>query len=229
MADDGNNEALLPTRIAYDLWSETYDVDPNGLIRLERRHAMSLLDPQPGDRILDAGCGTGDHLISLTGRGARAIGVDLSLGMLRKAQGKAPSAALVLADLSRPLPFRSQTFDRVLCSLVSEHLTELDRFFGEMHRLLRPGGWIAFTGLHPDRVAEGLAAGFSVDERRYRLDATPHTLEDFSAAAQSSGLKVRAIEEAMVDADLVSAVPRVAELLGQELLFGLCAERPKRP
>jgi hypothetical protein len=44
----------LGARAAHDLWSATYDDDPDGLIVLERRSAMERLDPQPEERILDA-------------------------------------------------------------------------------------------------------------------------------------------------------------------------------
>ena len=220
---------VLGTQAAYDLWSTTYDDDPNGLIVLERRFALRRLDPRPDERILDAGCGTGDHLAALIDHGSAPIGLDLSLGMLHRARMKAPSAPLLSASLSAGLPFAPDRFDGVLCSLVSEHLIDLDPFFSEIHRVLRPGGRLVFSGLHPERVADGLTAGFEVDGRRYRVDAAPHTLANFVDAARGAGLEVTQVEEASVDSDLVQAAPRVGRFLGKKLLFIMSARRPLDP
>ena len=220
---------VLGTQAAYDLWSTTYDDDPNGLIVLERRFAIPRLEPQPDERILDAGCGTGDHLVELTDHGSSPVGLDLSLGMLREARVKAPAVPLLSASLSAGLPFRPDLFDGVLCSLVSEHLTDLDRFFSEIRRVLRPGGRLVFSGLHPERVADGLTAGFEVAGRRYRVDAAPHTLANFVNAAQRSGLDVTRVEEANVDQELVRVVPRAGRILDKKLLFVMSAQRLSDP
>ena len=220
------DETWLPTQDAYDLWADTYDADPNGLVVLERRFAMPWLDPQAGERILDAGCGTGDHLVELSARGAHPVGVDFSFQMLQAARAKSPSVPVVAADLSNRLPFGAVSFDGVLCSLVSEHLADLDSFFSEIHRVLRPGGRLVFSGLHPDRVTGGLTAGFAVADRRYRTDAAAHRLADYLEAAARSRLDVTQVDEARVDDALVAAVPRVGRFLGENLLFVLSVRRP---
>jgi ubiquinone/menaquinone biosynthesis C-methylase UbiE len=225
MTGPDKEQRVLGTQAAYDLWSTTYDDHANGLIVLERRFAIPRLDPRPDERILDAGCGTGDHLTALTDHGSSPIGLDLSLGMLQRARMKAPSVPVLLASLSEGLPFKPDRFDGVLCSLVSEHLTDLNRFFSEIYRVLRPGGRLVFSGLHPERVADGLTAGFEVDGRRYRVDAAPHTLADFVDAARRSGLDVTRIEEARVDHNLVQVAPRVGRFLEQKLLFVMSARR----
>ena len=225
MTQPENEQTWLPTRAAYDLWSATYDADPNGLIVLERRFAIPRLDPQPAERILDAGCGTGEHLVELGKRGAVPIGLDLSLGMLQRVRTKAPTVPVLAADLSTVWPLKTSSFDAVLCSLVSEHLADLDIFFSEIHRVLRPAGRLVFTGLHPERVVGGLTAGFQVDDRRYRIDAAAHTLSDFAGAATRSGLNVTLVEEAKVDKELVYVVPKIDKFYDQKLLFVMSARR----
>jgi SAM-dependent methyltransferase len=54
----------------YDLWSETYDTTPNPVVAMDARHTVALLQPQVGERILDAGCGTGRNLKALLEAGA---------------------------------------------------------------------------------------------------------------------------------------------------------------
>ena len=53
----------------YDLWSETYDETPNPLVALDRRGTMDCLSPRTGEVILDAACGTGQHLKTMVAAG----------------------------------------------------------------------------------------------------------------------------------------------------------------
>lgn len=100
----------------------------------------------PGGRLLDAGCGTGRHLIPLRRRGYRIVGVDLSPAMLTEARGRLAgtgmAAPLLRGDL-RSLPLGSG-FDGVLCldsplALILED-TGLAAALAEFHRVLRPAG-----------------------------------------------------------------------------------------
>jgi hypothetical protein len=69
MTGSSDEPTCLATRPAYDVWSTTYDDDPNGLIMPERGFATPRLGPQPDQRILDADRGTGDHLMHPAGYG----------------------------------------------------------------------------------------------------------------------------------------------------------------
>src|SRR5262245_55501620 len=118
-------------RKGYDLWAETYDRTPNPVVALDRRHAIAHLRPAAGERVLDAGCGTGANLRSIAATGASPVGLDFSMGMLQTAQRAAPRAMLAQADLNAEFPLKRAAFDALLCSLVSEHLTSLSTFFNE--------------------------------------------------------------------------------------------------
>ncbi len=115
----------VPVREGYDLWANTYDQTPNPVVAMDSRHTLNLLDPQPGQKILDAGCGTGRNLTRIREARAKPYGLDFSLGMLRVAQRAAPDAPLVQADLQAEFPFRSSQFSAVLCALIGEHLDHL--------------------------------------------------------------------------------------------------------
>ena len=110
------------------------------------RVALEYLDLQPGDRLLDAGCGLGWPLKVLTEtRGARAVGADIDLGRLararREVRGDVP---LLAADVTR-LPFPDDTFDKVLLSEVLEHVPDDLAGVHEVRRVLRPDGVVAVT------------------------------------------------------------------------------------
>ena len=131
------------------------------------RTMLEFLDPRPGDRILDCGCGMGFYLKVLTGLGKGSYcGVDGDLRALTFARQVLDSqdASLVRGDLLH-LPYDDASFDKVLLSEVLEHLPDDRRGLAEVRRVLCPGGILALTVPQRDypfwydpinRVAEGL-------------------------------------------------------------------------
>jgi len=109
-----------------------------------------------GERLLDAGCGEGRHSIEGLIRGARVWGMDMdmpsllkarfNLGMMAKAKMTHPEGRYLthIGD-ARHLPFPDETFDRVICSEVMEHVDDDNRACAEMVRVLKTGGTIAIT------------------------------------------------------------------------------------
>jgi SAM-dependent methyltransferase len=206
-------------RKGYDLWAETYDSTPNPVVRLDRLHAMAHLRPRPGERVLDAGCGTGANLRKMVTAGAAAVGLDFSMGMLRTAQRVVPAAMLAQADLNSEFPLRRAAFDAVLCSLVSEHLTDLKTFFTETYNALRLGGRFVFSAFHPDLARAGIEANFEQHGIEYRLGAEPHSAEDFLNRMDEAGFCDVSAREYTVDEELVAEIPWAAKYLGQPLLL----------
>lgn len=101
--------------------------------------------------MLDVGCGTGQSQRIYRDRAGLYVGVDLSLGALRMAQGRFNAAAWMQADALR-LPFAEGTFDVVAFSSVLHHIGDRGAALAEARRVLKPGGWtFAFDPnlLHP--------------------------------------------------------------------------------
>jgi ubiquinone/menaquinone biosynthesis C-methylase UbiE len=102
---------------------------------------------QPGHRVLEIGCGTGNLLLTVARRhpGVEVIGIDPDPAALRRARRKAARAGLpVRLDraFAGELPFPDGSMDRVLSSLMLHHLDddEKTRAMHEIRRVLRPGG-----------------------------------------------------------------------------------------
>ncbi len=103
-----------------------------------------------GDWVLDLGCGEGRHVISAYAEAqVNAVGVDLSLDDLRTtaekyepfAEPDNPSKSFGLTSANAlELPFADDTFDRVICSEVLEHIPDYEAALAEIERVLRPGG-----------------------------------------------------------------------------------------
>ena len=191
----------------YDYWSDTYDSTPNPVVAMDARHTMSLLAPAKGERILDAGCGTGRHLDAFFAAGSSAVGMDFSMGMLKVARGKHPRAQLVRGNLEQPFPFKSGTFDAVLCALVGEHLQDLATVFRESFLALRRGGRFVFSVYHPEMAAAGKEANFQRGDVEFRLGAFRHTLPDYMSLLDDAGFSDLARSEFRGDDALARAVP----------------------
>ncbi|MBV9952017.1 MAG: class I SAM-dependent methyltransferase [Acidimicrobiia bacterium] len=114
------------------------------------------LDLEPGHLLLDMGAGAGRHAFESYRRGARVIALDYDAAELKDvaglfaamdAAGDVPpeaAAAVINGDGTR-LPFPDESFDRIVCSEVLEHIPDLDTAVAELHRVLKPGGTMAVT------------------------------------------------------------------------------------
>jgi SAM-dependent methyltransferase len=212
-------------RSGYDLWAHVYDGTPNPLVALDRRHTLDVLRPQPRERILDAGCGTGDHVRAIDKAGGRPVGVDFSLGMLRVAQHASRTVPFVQADLNGGLPLSRDVFDALLCALVSEHLTRLATFFADAYAVLRDGGRLVFSAFHPEIAASGVEANFTSDGTEYRLGAELHTMEDYLGHIEDAGFRDIQWSEHAVDDAVVDEIPWAEKYRGKPLLLTIEAER----
>ncbi|MFQ3556573.1 methyltransferase domain-containing protein [Streptomyces gramineus] len=113
--------------------------------------AVAELGLRPGDRVLDAGCGTGRALPPLraaVGPSGEVLGMDLTPAMLHAAvrAGRHRDGALVLADVAA-LPVRSESLDAVFAAGLIAHLPRPGRNLRELARVVRPGGRLAL--FHP--------------------------------------------------------------------------------
>ena len=127
--------------------------------RLFRRRdlALELLDPRPGMTVLDIGCGHGTFARQVLDAGARWVGADISIEMLRRGQtalADAGDAPRWMNAEASALPVRSNAFDAVLCiGVLNYHtLDEVERILVELGRVLRPGGTAVVSSLRLDPI-----------------------------------------------------------------------------
>jgi demethylmenaquinone methyltransferase/2-methoxy-6-polyprenyl-1,4-benzoquinol methylase len=137
----------------FDVIAPRYDlvnrVMTFGMDRGWRRTAILALSLGAGELVVDVACGTGDLCRELTAAGYRPVGVDLSLGMLSHATSSCP---LIQGDALR-LPFPDHAAGGVTSGFALRNLVELDGFFAELARVLRPGGRVGLLEVaEPDRT-----------------------------------------------------------------------------
>jgi len=155
----GIDVPILDFRSGYDRWSKTYDNPGNPLIHLEQTVVWSIFETITPGMALDAACGTGRHARRLAELGNQVVGVDGSPEMLEKARASLPHAVFHEGDLAS-LPLESASFDLVVCSLALEHVADLIAGIAELSRVLRPGGRMVLSDLHPTAVGLGVVAYF---------------------------------------------------------------------
>jgi ubiquinone/menaquinone biosynthesis C-methylase UbiE len=132
--DDKRNQTI------YKLWAPVYDKVMRPFYGQARQHAIELLMLQPGESVLLPGVGTGLDLPNLRA-GVKAVGIDLSPEMLRKAQGKANGQDVTLYEMNaQALGFPDNSFDVVILNLILSVVPDGAAAFREAWRVLRPGG-----------------------------------------------------------------------------------------
>ena len=182
---------------AYAEWAPTYPPHAhNALMEVEEAAVLSVLPSVAGRDVLDAGCGTGRYARLLRERGARRVmGVDRSLAMLARAER---SWHRVGADL-RALPVMAGAVDLIVSGLAIIDVPELSRVAAEWRRVLRPGGAVVYSTLHPVGATLGWTRTFDTASGPRTLPACWHTLAQHHRACDAAGLAIDRVVEPSLD------------------------------
>src|SRR3984893_14708424 len=163
------------SRVDYDAIAELYDSTPPCEKSADPQPIALLAGCGPAARLtlLDIACGTGNQKIANWGLapGARFVGLDGSLGMLRQARRKMPDIAWVHGD-SAALPFASGSFYFVSCQYAFHHYRDKAGMLGEAFRVLRRGGRFALYNMCPQESDDWLYYA-------YFPEAKTHDFADF--------------------------------------------------
>jgi demethylmenaquinone methyltransferase/2-methoxy-6-polyprenyl-1,4-benzoquinol methylase len=120
------------------------------------RRIAAAATVRPGDRVLDACCGTGDLALAAQAAGGSVTGLDFSPRMLERARRKAPGMTWVEGDVMA-LPFADGAFDAATVGFGIRNVADLEGGLAELRRVLRPGGRVAVLEI---TQPEGVLAPF---------------------------------------------------------------------
>lgn len=150
---------------------------------------LSWLDPKPGEKILDVGCGDGFYTEKIARKGAEVTGIDIRKKALIRARNRALSQKLHFIEMNaEELDFPENYFDKVISFCVIEHLQDDEKTLRQIARLLKPGGRLFIS-------ADSLSnPGLKTEEkeshrRRYHVNQF-YNLEVVSNKLQQANLKL---------------------------------------
>jgi ubiquinone/menaquinone biosynthesis C-methylase UbiE len=139
----------------WDRRSTTYDENRFDYFRILQRRLLTLVDPRPASRFLDIGCGTGwavRHAAALTAGRGSFFGIDISPGMIEKAQASNPDRANIhfLTANAQELPFEVDYFNIIICTNSFHHYPDPKKALREIRRVLQVGGRVYIMELTAD-------------------------------------------------------------------------------
>ena len=207
----------MKTKQGYNLWADTYDSLENATRDLEASVIRRVLPGSHYETILELGCGTGKNTGFLSTCAKQLIAVDFSKSMLDKAQEQLndPSISFHKADIRSDWNFLSDPVDVISCSLVLEHIEDLNPIFQQAASHLVAEGIFYIGELHPFRQYRGSRANFERDGDRIEPDCFVHHISNYLNGAQKAGLHCLQLDEWFDDGDR-SEEPRLVSFLFQK-------------
>ena len=159
-----------------------------------RRKTVTLASIQPGEHVLDVGCGTGTLALEVArraGRAGRVTGIDPSSEQIARARSKAARHNVPVdfqIGVIEHLAFPDQTFDVVLSTLMMHHVPAPLKRQGlaEIARVLKPGGRLVIADFKPKKERQGQAA---------RFHAGGSSMQDLAVMISDAGFEQLEMEE----------------------------------
>ncbi|CAN5233992.1 class I SAM-dependent methyltransferase [soil metagenome] len=203
----------MGTYSAYNQWSSTYDSKVNKTRDLEAVANEQLLSAVKFSTAIELGCGTGKNTGRIAANTRQLTAVDFSEEMLSIAKSKIalPHVKFHQADITLDWNFVTNPVELISCSLVLEHVEDLDFIFGQAYKSLLSGGHFYIGELHPFKQYSGSKARFENNNEIIVLKCFNHSVSAFlNSAAQNDFILVKMLE--LFD-DEEETLPRIITFL----------------
>jgi SAM-dependent methyltransferase len=134
-------------------------VDQTPWTEIRLAAVRDLVEPEPGDRVVDLGCAAGAITHFLSSFGCEVVGVDSEPLAIEAATDLFPDLRFELADVTR-LPFDDASLDKAVAADLVEHLDDATfaAMLGEVKRVLVPGGTLSLYTPNPRHLVERMKA-----------------------------------------------------------------------
>ena len=205
----------MNTQEAYNRWAESYDSVVNKTRDLEQLAAKRLLAEADFSRVLEIGCGTGKNTVWIALKAGALLAIDFSEEMMNVAREKIKTSNVQFrhADITKHWDFGNATL--ITCSLVLEHIENIDFIFQEAAKTLERGGYFYLCELHPYKQLQASRAKFEQEGKLIQLEYFIHHISDYYSAAEKNGLQCIRLQEWFDDNDR-STTPRLVSFLFQK-------------
>ncbi len=201
-------------------WQEIATRYHDGFAAVTVQSLAPLLDAAgvtKGTRVLDAACGPGYAAAAAADRGADALGVDFSSEMVQEARRRYPGLEFQEGD-AEDLFCSDSSFDAVISNFGMLHFGRPERALGEIHRVLRPGGRVAFTVWDTPDKAIGFGIVLGAIQKHGDLNVTIPPGPPFFRFSDPEESK-RVLRSSGFSDPMVTRVPQVWHLPSSDALF----------
>jgi ubiquinone/menaquinone biosynthesis C-methylase UbiE len=203
---------MIQTQDAYNNWAKTYDTVINKTRDLEAIAIKSVLGASVYPSILELGCGTGKNTAWLAAKCEALTAADFSAEMMALAQQKISSANVTFKQADITHAWDLGRADLITCSLILEHIENLDFVFEQASKTLNPGGQFYICELHPYKQLQGSRAKFEQNGQTLHLEYFVHHITQYLNAAKHNGFTCTDLQEWFDDND-TNTTPRLVSFL----------------
>jgi ubiquinone/menaquinone biosynthesis C-methylase UbiE len=220
---------------AYDLWSQTYDVQPGNLmLDFDEEIFCTLLSniDITGKYVADVGCGTGRHWhLILNQEPAYLHGFDVSKGMLEQLRYKFPEACLSLIEDNQFAFVEDALFDVIISTLTIAHIVNIEEAISAWSRILKAEADLIITDFHPSALAIGGKRTFSNNGKLFSIANYIHPIERVEKLCKEHGFEVVNVEERIINEKVThyyakqNALHVFNRFKGSPIIYGLHLRR----
>jgi len=168
--------------------------------RVRNPYFLKFLAPQPGERILDVGCGVGYFVALLGSSGATVFGIDVDFTSIRAARGQYGQRFVV--GRGEELPFPADTFDKLICSEVLEHIADDAQAVSELSRVAKDGATVIVTTPSPEGLFGASIKSICHDSEEGRSwehhQRDGYTASKLCSLLRNQGLEVQEVRYTMI-------------------------------
>ncbi len=200
----------MSVKDSYNTWAENYDLMENKTRDLEKSAIRKTLKNYNFEYVIELGCGTGKNTKWLSERTLHLTAIDFSEEMLLKAKKKIKSAKVnfLELDITKPWKLKNNSADLISCSLVLEHISDLNFIFSEARKKLKAKGAFYICELHPFKQYLGSKARYKTGNGTIELEVFVHNVSEYINSALNNGFKILKLKE-WFDADDKFIPPRL--------------------
>jgi len=197
----------MQTKEAYTIWSETYDAVLNKTRDLEQHAQKVLLAGYGWNTCVELGCGTGKNTAWLAKQSSKLMAVDFNEAMIAvaKAKVKLPEVSFIQADIQQSWHFLGDPVDLISCSLILEHIQNLEFIFEQAFTHLNENGLLYMGEFHPFKQYLGSKARFETAEGTVTIEQYTHHFCDYIDCATKAGFQLLQVKEFFHEEDVCLA------------------------
>jgi ubiquinone/menaquinone biosynthesis C-methylase UbiE len=184
---------------------------------LEATALRKLLSDVDFSDVIELGCGTGKNTGWLAQKADLVIAIDFSEEMLNVARKKLNNMNIDFrhADIKNAWNFTERKVDVITCSLVLEHIQNIDFIFQQANRHLKADGFFYVGELHPFKQYEGSKARFETASGIFVLECFTHHMSEYIDIARANNFSCIFLTEWFDENDRAT-IPRVIAFLFQK-------------